>query len=107
VRRADGLDLIDIPPELLRQRLSDGEIYPGDKIDAALSDYFQVGNLSTLRELSLLWLADRVDEGITRTTVGCGRRAGVRGRNCLTRRLSCWSCHNVYASSTSSPAQAE
>ena len=36
VRRADQIDLVDIPPELLRQRLSDGKIYAADKIDAAL-----------------------------------------------------------------------
>jgi len=66
VRRADQIDLVDIPPELLRQRLSDGKIYAADKIDAALSNYFRVGNLSALRELSLLWLADRVDEGLAK-----------------------------------------
>ena len=66
VRRADQIDLVDIPPELLRQRLSDGKIYAADKIDAALSNYFRLGNLSALRELSLLWLADRVDEGLAK-----------------------------------------
>ena len=66
VRRADQIDLVDIPPELLRQRLSDGKIYAPDKIDAALSNYFRLGNLSALRELSLLWLADRVDEGLAK-----------------------------------------
>ncbi|MFF2032128.1 DUF4118 domain-containing protein [Arthrobacter sp. NPDC058192] len=66
VRRAHQIDLVDIPPELLRQRLSDGKIYGADKTDAALSNYFRVGNLSALRELSLLWLADRVDEGLAK-----------------------------------------
>jgi two-component system, OmpR family, sensor histidine kinase KdpD len=66
VRRADQIDLVDIPPELLRQRLSDGKIYAADNIDAALSNYFRLGNLSALRELSLLWLADRVDEGLAK-----------------------------------------
>ncbi|RKR19770.1 DUF4118 domain-containing protein [Arthrobacter oryzae] len=66
VRRADQIDLVDIPPELLRQRLSDGKIYAADRIDAALSNYFRLGNLSALRELALLWLADRVDEGLAR-----------------------------------------
>ena len=66
VRRADQIDLVDIPPELLRQRLGDGKIYAADKIDAALSNYFRLGNLSALRELALLWLADRVDEGLAR-----------------------------------------
>lgn len=66
VRRADQIHLVDISPELLRQRLGDGKIYAADKIDAALSNYFRLGNLSALRELALLWLADRVDEGLAR-----------------------------------------
>ena len=66
VRRADQIDLVDISPELLRQRLGDGKIYAADKIDAALSNYFRLGNLTALRELALLWLADRVDEGLAR-----------------------------------------
>ncbi|MDQ0632774.1 two-component system sensor histidine kinase KdpD [Arthrobacter pascens] len=66
VRRADQIDLVDISPELLRQRLSEGSIYAPDKIDAALSNYFRLGNLTALRELALLWLADRVDEGLSR-----------------------------------------
>ena len=37
---------------------------PAEKVDAALANYFRVGNLSALRELALLWLADRVDEGL-------------------------------------------
>ncbi|MET4134896.1 DUF4118 domain-containing protein [Pseudarthrobacter sp. PvP090] len=66
VRRADQIHLVDISPELLRQRLGDGKIYAPEKIDAALSNYFRLGNLTALRELALLWLADRVDEGLAR-----------------------------------------
>ena len=66
VRRADQIHLVDISPELLRQRLGDGKIYAADKIDAALSNYFRLGNLTALRELALLWLADRVDEGLAK-----------------------------------------
>jgi two-component system sensor histidine kinase KdpD len=66
VRRADQIHLVDISPEALRQRLGDGKIYAADKIDAALSNYFRLGNLTALRELALLWLADRVDEGLAR-----------------------------------------
>ena len=44
------------PPHGARQRL------PADKVDAALSNYFRPGNLTALRELALLWVADRVDE---------------------------------------------
>lgn len=42
------------------------KILPADRIDAALSNYFRPGNLAALRELALLWLADRVDEGLAR-----------------------------------------
>ncbi|MEQ4519689.1 DUF4118 domain-containing protein [Pseudarthrobacter sp. B907] len=66
VRRADQIHLVDISPELLRQRLGDGKIYAPEKIDAALSNYFRLGNLTALRELALLWLADRVDEGLAK-----------------------------------------
>ncbi|MFJ7957024.1 DUF4118 domain-containing protein [Streptomyces sp. NPDC096319] len=65
-RRADQIELIDLPPELLRRRMLHGEIYPTDRIEAALTHYFRVGNLTALRELALLWLADRVEEGLQR-----------------------------------------
>src|SRR4029079_13000991 len=42
-----------------------GDVYPPERIDAALANYFRPGNLSALRELALLWLADRVDEGLS------------------------------------------
>lgn len=64
VRHADQLELVDIPPELLRQRLSAGNVYAAHKVDAALANYFRLGNLTALRELALLWLADRVEEGV-------------------------------------------
>src|SRR5262245_44483610 len=66
VRRADQIEIIDIAPEALRRRMAHGNIYPSDRVDAALSNYFRVGNLSALRELALLWVAERVDEGLQR-----------------------------------------
>ena len=53
-------------PEALRRRMAHGNIYRPDKIDAALGNYFRVGNLTALRELALLWLADKVDEQLDR-----------------------------------------
>ncbi|MDQ0754419.1 DUF4118 domain-containing protein [Arthrobacter sp. B3I4] len=70
VRRADLLQLVDLSPELLRLRLAAGKIVPADRIDAALSDFFRPGNLAALRELALLWLADRVDEGMASYRAG-------------------------------------
>ena len=66
VRAADQVELVDMTPEALRRRMAHGNIYPAEKIDAALTHYFRAGNLAALRELALLWLADRVDEGLQR-----------------------------------------
>ncbi|SII62657.1 Sensor protein kdpD [Mycobacteroides abscessus subsp. abscessus] len=64
LRTADEVELVDISPVALRARLSEGNIYAAAKVDAAMSNYFRLGNLTALRELALLWLADRVDEGL-------------------------------------------
>jgi two-component system, OmpR family, sensor histidine kinase KdpD len=64
VRRADELQLVDLTPLALRNRLARGDVYPPERIDTALANYFRPGNLTALRELALLWLADRVDEGL-------------------------------------------
>ena len=65
VRRADQLELVDMAPEAIRRRLAHGNIYPAERVDAALANYFRPGNLGALRELALLWLADRVEESLT------------------------------------------
>ncbi|MEV7416536.1 sensor histidine kinase KdpD [Streptomyces sp. NPDC089919] len=62
VRRADQIELVDMSPQALRRRMAHGNVYKSDKVDAALSNYFRPGNLTALRELALLWVADRVDE---------------------------------------------
>lgn len=61
VRGADQVELVDMAPEALRRRLAHGTLYPAEQVDAALTRYYRVGNLAALRELALLWLADRVD----------------------------------------------
>ncbi|WP_280718164.1 sensor histidine kinase KdpD [Kitasatospora sp. MAP5-34] len=66
VRRADQIELVDMSPQALRRRLAHGNVYAPEKIDAALSNYFRPGNLTALRELALLWTADRVDEYLQR-----------------------------------------
>ena len=53
-------------PEALRRRMAHGNIYAAEKVDAALANYFRPGNLAALRELALLWVADRVDEALER-----------------------------------------
>lgn len=64
VRAADQIELRDMTAEALRRRLAHGNVYAPEKIDAALSNYFRTGNLNALRELALLWTADRVDDAL-------------------------------------------
>ncbi|MET3923284.1 DUF4118 domain-containing protein [Arthrobacter sp. UYEF20] len=71
-RRAEQIQLVDVSPDVLRQRLADGKIVAKDRIDSALSNYFRPGNLAALRELALLWLADRVDESLASYRQGNG-----------------------------------
>src|SRR6266849_5933854 len=66
VRAADQVELVDMTPEALRRRMAHGNVYPAEKIDGELTHYFLAGNLAALRELALLWLADKVDEGLQR-----------------------------------------
>ncbi|MET8873941.1 sensor histidine kinase KdpD [Nocardia sp. NPDC004604] len=66
VRSADQVELVDITPEALRRRLSHGNVYAADRVDAALRNYFRPGNLTALRELALLWLADQVDAALAK-----------------------------------------
>src|SRR5579883_2765161 len=61
VRAADQIELVDMSPEALRRRMAHGNIYPPAKVDTALAHYFRLGNLGAMRELALLWVADRVD----------------------------------------------
>jgi two-component system sensor histidine kinase KdpD len=64
LRRADQIEVIDLAPQALRDRLRSGVVYPAERVDAALSNYFRLGNLTALRELALLWLADEVDQAL-------------------------------------------
>ncbi|ANY08221.1 sensor histidine kinase [Pseudonocardia sp. HH130630-07] len=66
VRRAGQIEIVDITPEALRRRLAHGNVYPAEKVDAALAHYFRVPNLIALRELALLWIADEVDVALQR-----------------------------------------
>jgi two-component system sensor histidine kinase KdpD len=66
VRAAEQIELVDITPEALRRRMAHGNVYPSERVDAALSNYFKPVNLVALRELALLWLADEVDVALQR-----------------------------------------
>lgn len=72
---ADELELIDISPKALRQRMQEGYIYARDKVEQSLSNFFKTRNLIALRELTLRELADDVDDRLE----SLKRKEGVRG----------------------------
>ena len=72
VRGADQVELVDMSPEALRRRMAHGNIYPPEKVDGSLANFFRLGNLGALRELALLWVADRVEDSLHRYMVQHG-----------------------------------
>lgn len=82
LRSADQIEVTDLAPQALRDRLASGLVYPAERIDAALSNYFRLGNLTALRELALLWLADEVDSALKayRAEHGIDRKWEARER---------------------------
>ncbi|MDR0283351.1 MAG: DUF4118 domain-containing protein [Propionibacteriaceae bacterium] len=82
LRAADQVEVVDLAPQALRDRLSAGYVYPAERVDAALSNYFRVGNLTALRELALLWVADEVDTALKkyRTEHGIAQQWEARER---------------------------
>jgi two-component system sensor histidine kinase KdpD len=58
--RADEVVLIDLTPEALLDRLRAGKVYPSERIDAALNNFFKIENLSALREVALRQVAEEV-----------------------------------------------
>ncbi|WP_445451956.1 ATP-binding protein [Herbiconiux liukaitaii] len=82
LRTADQIEVVDLAPQALRDRLAAGEVYAAARVDAALSNYFRLGNLTALRELALLWLADEVDSALQkyRAAHGIGEKWEARER---------------------------
>jgi two-component system sensor histidine kinase KdpD len=60
--RADDVELVDLTPDDLIQRLKEGKVYVPQQAERAIRNYFQPGNLTALRELALRRTAQRVDE---------------------------------------------
>lgn len=64
IERADELELVDLPPEQLLERLAEGKVYVPDQAQRAAQGFFQRGNLLALRELALRRTAARVDADV-------------------------------------------
>ncbi|MCL5946053.1 MAG: sensor histidine kinase KdpD [Planctomycetes bacterium] len=79
---ADEVQLVDLPPEKLIERLQEGKIYAPDRAAAALRHFFSIGNLLALRELALRRTADRINQDIDtlRQDNVTGRAAAVSER---------------------------
>ncbi len=60
--RADEIVVVDLTPEELLERLRDGKIYPSERIDAALNNFFKIENLAALREVALRQVAQEVGQ---------------------------------------------
>ncbi len=73
--RADEIELIDITPAELRQRMAEGKVYLGETARVASERFFKVENLTALRELALRRAAQTVDDQL----IGAMKRAGVEG----------------------------
>jgi two-component system sensor histidine kinase KdpD len=61
-RAADEVEIVDLVPEVLRDRMAHGDIYPAGQAQTALANWFRVGNLCALREIALRWLAAKLAE---------------------------------------------
>jgi two-component system sensor histidine kinase KdpD len=59
--RAEAVVLIDLPPEALIERLRAGKVYPPDRIESALNNFFKIENLTSLREIALRQVAEEVE----------------------------------------------
>jgi len=63
--RADEIELVDLPPDQLLQRLGEGKVYLPEQARRAVDSFFRRGNLLALRELALRRTAERVDADVT------------------------------------------
>jgi two-component system sensor histidine kinase KdpD len=90
IDRADDIEIIDITPDDLLQRLRDGKVYVAKTATRALNHYFSPGNLTALRELALRRTAQRVDaqllDHMQSHAIAGPWAAGERVLVCVTRR---------------------
>lgn len=67
---ADEIELVDMSPHALRQRIKHGNVYPSDRAQVALEKFFTEANLTALRELALRLVAQRVEHQLESTIAG-------------------------------------
>jgi len=124
--RADEIELIDLPPEDLLQRLREGKIYVAELAERARESFFRKGNLLALRELALRRTAERVDAQMQSYRIDKGVRAVwpagerimvcvgpnprsirlIRAAKCMAASLKAdWIALNVEAPSTVKPSE--
>jgi len=77
--RADDVELIDLTPHALLERLRSGKVYPPERIDAALNNFFRIENLSALREVALRQVAEEVGAKRLTTELVGSREESVAG----------------------------
>jgi two-component system sensor histidine kinase KdpD len=75
--RADDVVIIDVTPEALLDRLRAGKVYPAERIDAALNNFFRIENLAALREVALRQVAEEVGHKRLTTAEPVGSRTGT------------------------------
>ncbi len=88
VERADEVVLVDVTPEALQTRMRRGDIYPADRVERSLANFFRRGNLLALRELALKRVTHAVDRNLEsylrRKKIG---GMGSAGKGCSLRQL--------------------
>ena len=91
--RADDIEIVDLAPDELIKRLREGKVYVPHQADRAIRHYFQLGNLTALRELALRRTAQRVDEQMLRYmqahAISGPWAAGERLLVCVSEHPSC------------------
>ncbi|MDF2725834.1 MAG: histidine kinase, partial [Paenibacillus sp.] len=83
LRLADEVQLIDVTPQSLQQRMKEGKIYAANKVQQALNHFFKTGNLIALRELALREIADDVDERLEAWERGSSLRGPWRRKEVI------------------------
>jgi two-component system sensor histidine kinase KdpD len=85
LQRADEIVLIDVTPEALLDRLRAGKIYPLERIDAALNNFFRIENLAALRETALRQVAEEIEQKRSVEAEALGTRDEEEGASSVAR----------------------